>query len=438
MRNPTTRSTVLCSSAAALLLQLPASVRADTTTELQAQVDELLKKVGALERKQAAAEANPPAAASNAVTAGDLPGSFKLPGSTTSVKLGGYVKLDAVFSDISAGVGSTADLELEAGAIPVGPAAGANERSQLKLHARQSRFFLQTSTPSGWGDVGTYLEFDLFGASGNESVSNSHGLRVRHAHGTLGRLLGGQTWTTASDVAVYPETVNFGRPSASSSRARRRCAGRSRFRAGSGRSRSRTRRRSRRCRAATRFAPTTIASRTPQATSSSRPPGASTRSPAASASCASIRRARRRAATRSGAARSASTALFRSARSTTYACRRTTVMRSVATRPGSSRTRSSTPAATSSCRPVDGDGCLPPLLEYEPALDLGALGPALAQPAGTAGSVNRGAESAHLNLIWSPTPQTNLGIEYIHASREIENGQSGRLNRLQAAAQYLF
>jgi hypothetical protein len=59
-------------------------------------------------------------------------------------------------------------------------------------------------------------------------------------------------------------------------------------------------------------------------------------------------------------------------------------------------------------------------------------------PDGTAGSVNRGAESAHLNLIWSPTAKTNLGVEFIHASREVQNGQSGTLNRVQAAAQYLF
>jgi hypothetical protein len=59
-------------------------------------------------------------------------------------------------------------------------------------------------------------------------------------------------------------------------------------------------------------------------------------------------------------------------------------------------------------------------------------------PAGSAGGLNRSAESAHLNVIWSPVPQTNLGVEYIFARREIENGQSGRLNRVQASAQYSF
>jgi hypothetical protein len=59
-------------------------------------------------------------------------------------------------------------------------------------------------------------------------------------------------------------------------------------------------------------------------------------------------------------------------------------------------------------------------------------------PAGTAGSVNKSAESAHVNLIWSPLAQTNFGVEYIFARREIEDGQTGKLNRLQVGGQYLF
>jgi hypothetical protein len=59
-------------------------------------------------------------------------------------------------------------------------------------------------------------------------------------------------------------------------------------------------------------------------------------------------------------------------------------------------------------------------------------------PAGTAGTVNKAAESAHINLIWSPVAQVNVGMEYLLARRETENGQSGRLNRVQTSVQYLF
>lgn len=59
-------------------------------------------------------------------------------------------------------------------------------------------------------------------------------------------------------------------------------------------------------------------------------------------------------------------------------------------------------------------------------------------PSSSGGGLNRSAESAHLNLIWSPLPQTNFGLEYIAARRELQNGQSGTLQRLQASGQYLF
>ena len=59
-------------------------------------------------------------------------------------------------------------------------------------------------------------------------------------------------------------------------------------------------------------------------------------------------------------------------------------------------------------------------------------------PSGTFGSVNKSAQSAHVNLIWSPVTNANLGLEYIYGRRETENNQTGRLNRLQASAQYSF
>src|SRR5512146_326447 len=192
---------------AAALVGAAAPAHAEELQDLKAQVRTLLDRVAELEKQRALS-----AAPAGAVTGGTGKGSFKLPGSDTSVTLGGYVKLDAIYSDKSAGVNSSADQEYEAGAVPVGPGAGANERGQVKLHARQSRLFFKTSTPSSFGELGSVLEFDLFGAAGNESVSNSNGLRVRHAYATLGKLLVGQTWTTFSDPAAYPETLDFGGP----------------------------------------------------------------------------------------------------------------------------------------------------------------------------------------------------------------------------------
>jgi len=191
----------------------PATVRADALQDLKAQIEILQKKVSELEAKQEIAEKKQTAAVpDNVVTGGATKGSFKLPGSNTSITFGGYVKLDAVYSNPSAGVGTTADLFLQPNAIAVGPGAGDNERNQLKFGARESRMFAKTSTPTSWGDLVTYIEGDFYGADGNESTTNSSGLRLRHAYGTLGHFLGGQTWTNFMYVPALPETLDFGGP----------------------------------------------------------------------------------------------------------------------------------------------------------------------------------------------------------------------------------
>jgi len=431
------RSTAWGLAAAGFLMQLPFCAHADTAPDVQAQLDELTKKIEELQKRQSAAA--PSAAARGAVTGGDIAGSFKLPGSNTSVKLGGYAKLDAVFSDKSAGVGSTADLEYEAGAVPVGPAAGANERNQVKLHARQSRFYLQTSTPSGWGDVTSYLEFDLFGASGNESVSNSHGLRVRHAYGTLGHLLAGQTWTTASDVATYPETVDFGGPAGVIFARQAQVRWTQPFSGGQW----------------------SIALENPE-TVVALPSGDSFRADDdrypdiagnvkfdtrwGKYSIAGLARQLRVDSASAPAARDQKwggavgvngvVPLFHGddVRFSAYY--------------GNAIGRYSIGFFPDALLDGNAHLVLPTqwlamaayrhlwTADLRSTLALSTL--RSNNPVGTAGSVNRGAESAHLNLIWSPTPKTNLGLEFIHATREIQDGQSGRLNRVQAAAQYLF
>ncbi len=188
--------------------------RADTLSELKAQIDALQQQVNELTKKQEqqAAAPAPAATPANVVTAGATPGSFRLPGSNTSVTIGGYAKLDALFSSKSAGTNAQGDQFLFPSQIPVGPTAGDTERGQVTLHARQSRIYFRTSTPSSWGDVTTLVEGDFFGADGNESVSNSHALRLRHAYGTIGNLSAGQYWTNFQNEGALAETLDFGGP----------------------------------------------------------------------------------------------------------------------------------------------------------------------------------------------------------------------------------
>ncbi|HRP96820.1 MAG TPA: DcaP family trimeric outer membrane transporter [Rhodocyclaceae bacterium] len=201
---------VLCAAVAAAVggFVLPAS--ADTHGEieaLKAQIEALQRSIKALEEKQERTAAA--VAPENVVTAGSTKGSFKLPGTDTSVKIGGYVKADLLFSNRSAGANSVADQLLVPSAIPIG---SANEKRQTKFHARQTRLNIGTSTPTSWGELRAFVEADFFGAEGNEVVSNSNNLRTRHAYGSLGGLLIGQTWSTFMDAGSLPETLDFGGP----------------------------------------------------------------------------------------------------------------------------------------------------------------------------------------------------------------------------------
>ena len=395
------RLAALSIAAAATLGGTSAGARADELHDLQRQVDALQKKFD-------------------------------------SVSIGGYVKLDAVFSDRSAGVNSSADQEYEAGAVPVGPNAGANERNQVKLHARQSRLFVKTSTQSAWGEVGSYLEFDLFGAAGNESVSNSHGLRVRHAYATLGHLLAGQTWTTLSEPAAYPETLDFGGPAGQIFARQAQLRWTQPFAGGAW--------------AVALENPETIAAladgtafradddRVPDLAGQLRWDTAHNRFTLAGM----VRQLR----------------VDSAANPATRQQKWGGVLGVNAVVPfGRDDLRASLYAGNAIGRYSVGffpdalvDANAPLALPsqwlafaawrhyWTPTLrsTLALSGLHASNPAGTAASVNRSAQSAHLNVIWSPLPQTNLGLELLAARRETEDGQSGRLNRLQASAQYTF
>jgi hypothetical protein len=50
----------------------------------------------------------------------------------------------------------------------------------------------------------------------------------------------------------------------------------------------------------------------------------------------------------------------------------------------------------------------------------------------------KSAYTAHVNLIWSPVPQTNFGVEFIRVQGKLQDGQTSEGTRLQASAQFKF
>ena len=136
------------------------------------------------------------------ITAGDIKGTYKIPGTDISLGLGGYVKMDTLINSVSAGHDQLGNQQLLFSQIPVGDSA--KEHEQTTFHAKESRLWFKSFTPSNWGDINTYLEMDFFG----DAATYTYTPRLRHAYGTLGNFLGGQTWTTFLNVSALPESLD--------------------------------------------------------------------------------------------------------------------------------------------------------------------------------------------------------------------------------------
>ena len=114
----------------------------------------------------------------------------------TTVKLGGYVKLDLIH-DFDA-IGSAESFDPRT--IPTDGTEGSNTRMQ----AQQSRLNLDVRGPASSDPYRFFIEGDFFGSGGS--------FRLRHAYVTLDEILGGQTWTTFMDDDAMPETLDFESP----------------------------------------------------------------------------------------------------------------------------------------------------------------------------------------------------------------------------------
>jgi hypothetical protein len=56
----------------------------------------------------------------------------------------------------------------------------------------------------------------------------------------------------------------------------------------------------------------------------------------------------------------------------------------------------------------------------------------------TGGAANASSYSVHANLFYTPFPKVDVGVEYLHAQRELENGVDGDEDRVHLIAKYSF
>ncbi len=149
--------------------------------QTQSELDALRARVEALE----------------AASPGSGTGDLKIGNTTLDVY--GYVKAD-FFYDFDFDQGDTAFVNV------VGEPSEATSGT-FGATVRQSRLGLNTTTPSGIGDIRGQLEVDLFASDGNAEF------RLRHANIRIGeQWLIGQFWTNFQPLDTYPTSVEFNGP----------------------------------------------------------------------------------------------------------------------------------------------------------------------------------------------------------------------------------
>lgn len=113
-------------------------------------------------------------------------------------KPGGRVKLD-VIRDFKP-IGSEDSFDPRT--IPLDGSSGTNST----VHARETRLNLDVRGLADERELRLFIESDFYGSSNS--------LRLRHAYGSWGGLLAGQTWTTFMDDDNLPRTIDFEAPMA--------------------------------------------------------------------------------------------------------------------------------------------------------------------------------------------------------------------------------
>ncbi|MDH4064742.1 MAG: DcaP family trimeric outer membrane transporter, partial [Acidobacteriota bacterium] len=111
--------------------------------------------------------------------------------------VGGHFKPQAIFDFNPAGNTDFWDPRT----IPVDGSTGQN----FRVHARDTRLSLDVRGPAQGRDLRLFVETDFAEGTG-------YTLRLRHAYGSWGPLLAGQTWSTFMDELVIPNTIDLEPP----------------------------------------------------------------------------------------------------------------------------------------------------------------------------------------------------------------------------------
>jgi hypothetical protein len=140
------------------------------------------------------------------VTRGLFPGSYLVPGTNTSFRFRGFVRLTGLY-DFNP-IGSRDDFVTNT--IPVPQQSGQN----YNFSARYSRIGLDTWTPTPlfeW-NVHTFIEGDFFNGPAQAAGGGGNPFRLRFAFIDFGYFRVGQQNTVFMDGNAFPNTVDFAGP----------------------------------------------------------------------------------------------------------------------------------------------------------------------------------------------------------------------------------
>ena len=79
----------------------------------------------------------------------------------------------------------------------------------MYFSVRQTRFGVDTRTPTELGDLTTIFEFELFGVGPDAGQTT---FRLRHAYGEVGAFGAGQYWSPFMDIDVFPNSLEYWGP----------------------------------------------------------------------------------------------------------------------------------------------------------------------------------------------------------------------------------
>jgi len=208
MFKPVRRITTLSIIGTSLMLPMgianaqatPADIEA-----LQAQMHALQAQIDELKSQQRTTQEEVTTVSDNVVTRTPK-GDLKI--GKTTLSIGGYVKAQATMANNGYGDGKANEIVTPSSLRSIDEGLG----NRSSFSARQSRLHVGTARPLAGDTLKTFIEMDFYGADdeANEFVSNSYAPRLRHAYGSWGNWLAGQTWSTFMDLNGLGEVDAFG------------------------------------------------------------------------------------------------------------------------------------------------------------------------------------------------------------------------------------